>query len=54
MLHGKIESVIENHLNTFVANDDYHIKRAFALSNEREVVTKGKITYIMFFQNGAK
>lgn len=43
-------------LNAFVSNEDYHIKKAFVLSNEREITTKGKIIYIpiyniMFFQN---
>lgn len=41
-------------LNTFVQNEDYHIKKAFVVSNERNVTQKGKITYmpiyyIMFF-----
>ena len=43
-------------LNAFVQNEDYHIKKAFVLSNERTVKHKGKITYlpiyyIMFFRN---
>lgn len=47
---------VHSALNTFVKNEDYHIKRAFVVSNERTVTTKGKITYIpiyyiMFFQN---
>ncbi len=47
---------VHSALNTFVKNDDYHIKKAFVVSNERTVTTKGKITYIpiyyiMFFQN---
>lgn len=37
--------------------EDYHIQKAFVVSNERTVSTKGKIIYIpvyyiMFFQNG--
>ena len=41
-------------LNTFVKNDDYHVKEAFVLSNAREITTNGKITYlpiydVMFF-----
>lgn len=37
-------------------NEDYHIKKAFVVSNERKITTKGKITYIpiyyiMFFKN---
>ena len=49
---------VHSALNTFVRNDDYHIQKAFVLSNEREVSVKGKITYlpiyyIMFFQADA-
>ena len=45
---------VHSALNNFVNNEDYHIKKAFVLSNERTVKTKGKITYlpiyyIMFF-----
>ena len=48
---------IHSALNTFVKNEDYHIKKGFVVSNEREVLVKGKIVYIpiyyvMFFQNG--
>ena len=40
--------------NTFVKNDDYNVKKAFVLSNAREITTKGRITYlpiydVMFF-----
>ncbi len=47
---------VHSALTTFVQNEDYHIKKAFVLSNAREVTTKGKITYIpiyyiMFFQS---
>lgn len=47
---------VHSALNTFVNNEDYHVKKAFVLSNERTVTIKGKITYIpiyyiMFFQN---
>lgn len=47
---------VHSALNTFVQNEDYHIKKAFVLSNERTVKHKGKITYlpiyyIMFFRN---
>lgn len=46
---------VHSALNTFVRNEDYHIKKAFVLSNERAVIQKGKISYlpiydIMFFQ----
>jgi hypothetical protein len=48
---------VHSALNAFVQNEDYHIKKAFVVSNERMVTVKGKITYlpiyyIMFFQNG--
>ena len=47
---------VHSALNTFVQNEDYHIKKAFVVSNERWVTTQGKVTYlpiydIMFFQN---
>lgn len=45
---------VHSALNTFVSNEDYHIKKAFVVSNERTVTQNGKITfipiyYIMFF-----
>ena len=47
---------VHSALNSFVQNEDYHIKKAYVLSNERTVTHNGKITYlpiyyIMFFQN---
>ena len=47
---------VHSALNTFVQNEDYHIKKAFVVSNERKVTTQGKVTYlpiydIIFFQN---
>ena len=47
---------VHSALNTFVRNEDCHIKKAFVVSNEREVYTRGKINYIpiyyiMFFIN---
>ena len=50
---------IHSALNNFVKNEDYHIQKAFVVSNERAVSTKGKIIYIpiyyiMFFQHGLK
>ncbi|MGN1113262.1 MAG: DUF4143 domain-containing protein, partial [Acutalibacteraceae bacterium] len=47
---------VHSALNTFVQNKDYHIKKAYVLSNERTVTHNGKITYlpiyyIMFFKN---
>lgn len=49
---------VHSALNTFVSNEDYHIQKAFVLSNEREVSTNGKITYlpiyyVMFFNNSS-
>ncbi len=45
---------VHSALNTVVNNDEYPVKKAFVLSNERTVSTKGKIIsipvyYIMFF-----
>ena len=50
---------IHSALNNFMKNEDYHIQKAFVVSNERTVSTKGKIIYIpiyyiMFFQHGLK
>lgn len=47
---------VHSALNAFVQNEDYHIQKAFVVSNERAITTKGKITYIpiyyvMFFRN---
>ena len=49
---------IHSALNTFVKNDDYRIKKAFVLSNAREITTNGKVIYlpiyfIMFFRYGS-
>ena len=49
---------VHSALNNFVQNADYNIKKAFVVSNERTVTTKGKITYIpiyyiMFLKNGS-
>ncbi len=49
---------VHSALNTFVANDEYNVKNAFVLSNERQIMKKGKITYlpiyfIMFFKANA-
>ena len=40
---------VHSALNTFVQNEDYHIKKAFVVSNERTVTKKGKITYIPIY-----
>lgn len=47
---------VHSALNTFVQNEDYHIQKAYVVSNERTVSCRGKIHYIpiyyiMFFQN---
>ena len=39
----------------FIENEDYKVKKAYVLSNEREIKTNGKIIYIpiyyvMFFK----
>jgi len=46
---------VHSALNSFMNNEDYPSTQAFVLSNNREIVTKGKVTYIpiydvMFFQ----
>ncbi len=48
---------IHSALNAFTSNEDYHIKRAYVLSNESTIYTKGKVTYlpiyfVMFFRAG--
>ena len=40
---------VHNALNTFVSNDDYHVKKAYVLSNERTVQTTGMITYLPIY-----
>lgn len=49
---------VHSALNKFVQNEDYYIKKAFVVSNERTVTQNGKITYIpiyyiMFFDNNS-
>ena len=39
----------EDALNAFVKNEDYHVKKAYVLSNTREITTNGKITYIPIY-----
>ena len=38
---------VHSALNKFVENEDYHIDKAYVLSNEREIVIKGKIVNIV-------
>ena len=40
---------VHSALNTFVQNEDYHIKKAFVVSNERKITQNGKITYIPIY-----
>ena len=45
---------VHSALNTFVSNEDYRVKKAVVLSNERKITVKGRIVYlpiyfIMFF-----
>lgn len=47
---------VHSALNSFVGSEEYHIQKAYVLSNEREIITNGKITYlpiyyVMFFEN---
>ena len=35
--------------NTFVKNDDYHVKKIFVLSNTCGITTNGKITYLPIY-----
>ena len=50
---------VHSALNAFTQNEDYHIKKAFVVSNERTILQKGKIIYIpiyyiMFFDSNAE
>lgn len=40
---------VHSALNTFVQNEDYHIKKAYVVSNERIVKKNGKIIYIPIY-----
>ena len=49
---------VHSALNSFVNSKDYHIKKGYVLSNERQIKQKEKIIYIpiyyiMFFQNNS-
>ncbi len=37
---------VHSALNSFLNNEDYHVKKALVLSNTREVTTRGRITYM--------
>lgn len=40
---------VHSALNAFVSNEDYHVKKAIVLSNEREITTKNKIAYLPIY-----
>lgn len=40
---------VHSALNTFVQNEDYHVKKAFVVSGERKITQKGKIIYIPIY-----
>ena len=40
---------VHSALNNFVKNEDYHIKKAFVVSNERTIKADGKITYLPIY-----
>ena len=40
---------VHSALSNFVKNEDYHIKKAFVVSNERTIKTDGKITYLPIY-----
>ena len=47
---------VHSALSNFAKNENYNLKKAYVLSNEREVIKKDKIIYmpiynIMFFNN---
>ena len=40
---------VHSALNNFVQNEDYNINKAYVLSNNREITTNGKITYLPIY-----
>lgn len=40
---------VHSALNTFVQNEEYGVKKAIVLSNERQITAKGKITYLPIY-----
>ena len=40
---------VHSALNHFISNEDYNIKKAYVLSNNREVIKKGKVTYLPIY-----
>jgi len=45
----EVKYTVHSALNTFLSNEDYHIKKAYVVSNERVVSQNGKITYIPIY-----
>ena len=46
--YGK-DYTVHSALSAFVKNEDSHVKKAYVLSNTREITTNGKITYIPIY-----
>lgn len=40
---------VHSALNTFVQNEEYGVKKAIVLSNERQITVKGKIIYLPIY-----
>ena len=40
---------VHSALNTFIKNEEYNIKRAYVVSNERNVIQEGKVIYIPIY-----
>ena len=40
---------VHSALDKFVSNDDYNVKKAYVLSNHREIKTNGKVTYLPIY-----
>ena len=40
---------VHSALNNFVQNEDYNIKKAYVLSNNRDITATGKITYLPIY-----
>ena len=41
--------MVHSALNTFIKNEDYNIKKAYVVSNERIVKQDGKVIYIPIY-----
>ena len=40
---------VHSALNTFIKNEEYNIKRAYVVSNQRNVIQEGKVIYIPIY-----